>query len=102
MTMYGVCHRNDDAMPSIVLPWMENGNAREYFKNKPQSVDFENFVSLILSSNLNLRSLIPPKILKVGYGIAFLHSHKYLTIHGDIRGVRLTFFHARLHVLKRV
>ncbi|KLO16844.1 kinase-like protein [Schizopora paradoxa] len=68
LPMIGVCFRDETGFPSLVCPWMKNGDARKYCE-KPQNrekLDFIKFIS------------------KIAYGLAYIHSRGI--VHGDIRG----------------
>ena len=73
---------------SIVSPWMENGNARDYVQD--EAIDPRPLVSVHYGGGIHLNTT---QIVGIAKGLHYLHNHKPNPIfHGDMKGVgRVTF-----------
>jgi len=74
-----------DLTVSIVSPWMENGNARDYVRD--EAIDPRPLVSAHHGGGIYLNTT---QIEGIAKGLYYLHSHKpHPIFHGDMKGVGL-------------
>ena len=74
---------------SIISPWMKNGNAHNYVKNK--AVDPRPLVSAHVRKYSYLNTTV--QIEGIAKGLHYLHNHAQNPIfHGDMKGVGLVTF----------
>jgi serine/threonine protein kinase len=78
-----------DDKPFIVMPFLKNGNARQYMQAHPSCdrLVLVNLYVLCPSIDRNRHIL---KLYDISLGLVYLHSKK--VVHGDLKAVILIYF----------
>lgn len=87
LPFYGVSIDAFHPYPTLVSPWMENGDIMNYIKEHPE-VERLQLVSHLISTS---RPKILPfswrvQLIQIASGLSYLHQQDF--VHGDIKPVR--------------
>lgn len=75
-----------DDKPFLVMPYLKNGNARDYLHKHPNG----NRLQIVRTSDVALQPkyvTLYVQLHGVSLGLVYLHSHQI--VHGDLKAVRL-------------